>query len=148
MALIRKYTKVESRLLNEWYKEKHWGKPYWTRVRVGRLPDVPEAKYYESLRRWVDMVFVDGDTIVIVEAKMRPKPDAIGQLELYVKLFKETPEFEPHWDKPTRLICLTTRDDRAVRELCETKGIVYEIYRPAWVDDYEAEVLRLYGKRL
>jgi len=85
-----------------------------------------------TLLRWVDAIVISDGVVYIVEAKLRPMPGAIGQLELYRKLFLNTPEFDQYKDWPVKMILLTTMPDLNMIELCSEKDIAYEIFN---IDD-------------
>lgn len=127
----------ESALVNQWLWDKHRTALQWRRVRLGTLPTHELARMYMVLLRWADAIFFEDDTIHIVEAKLRPKADAVGQLLLYKKLFRNTPEFKEYWEKRIKLIYLTTMPDLALIELCKEKDIEYVIYEPkeTWYPD-------------
>ena len=83
----------ESDMLNAWLWEKHREDLQWRRVRLGPIPSKAMARMYMTMLRWADAVIVQDGIVYIVEAKLRPGPGAIGQLELYKKLFGNTLEF-------------------------------------------------------
>lgn len=121
----------------------HGTAPQWKRVRLGPLPNVEMARAYKVTQRWADAVFVDDDTIHIVEAKMYPDASAFGQLELYATLIRDTPEFSAYTNLPVKLIFLTTKKDNPLFEMATQKGIAYEIYNPEWVEEYLKKRFRL-----
>ncbi len=141
MAPKRKYTARETRLIRDWVAKNYPDKPQWKRVRLGPIPGTPAAAIYKGLRRWVDLVIWDEPYIILVEAKMRPKPEGIAELELYDRLFPETPEFSMFKDKPRRLIYLTTLYDEVIDRMCKEKGIELVVFRPKWVEEWWKEVL-------
>jgi len=129
----RKRRRVEQRLVWEWVKKNFPDRPQWFRQRVGKAVFVGDEKLYQVLRRWADAIILDDKEIVIVEGKLRPKPEAIAELLLYKSLFPETPEFKVYKDLPIRMIMLTTMLDKAVKALAKQHKIEYVIYAPAWV---------------
>ncbi len=126
----------ENRLVSEWMNKAHPYALQWRRVRVGPAGEGAEGRMYGIIRRWADIVFKDGDGVHLVEAKMRPDPGAISQLQVYAKLFPQTPEFRDYWGEPLFLHFLTTSKDPVVLELAQEFGIAYEIYAPAWAKKY------------
>ena len=132
----RKYERREFRLLMEWVKKNYPDKPQWFRVRLGPAVFQGEEKLYQMLRRWADAVVFTGEKILIIEAKMRPMPEGIAELELYRDLFPQTPEFKMFWKYPVELIYLTTWLDKAIKELCDKKKIKYVVFRPPWAEEY------------
>jgi len=135
----RSYQPREKKLLYEWVNLNYPNDPRWTRVRLGPIPGSPADLVYESLRRWADMVLIHNNTVFIIEAKMRIDPGAAAQLEVYARVFKDTPEFSVYKDLPVKLIYLTTVSDQTVANLCKEKGIELVIFRPSWVDEYWRE---------
>ena len=133
----------ENRIVRENLDKEHKKCLQWRQVRVGDLPLGADAKFAGVVRRWADAVCYDGKVVTIIEAKMRPDPSAIGQLELYAQLLPKTPEFPDFHAKPIHLVLLTTFDDKESRALAESKGIEVVIYSPSWVKDYWKERLRL-----
>lgn len=124
----------ESELLVKWLWEFHREKLQWRRVRLGVVPTKEMAREYNVLLRWVDAIFIDNGIVYLVEAKLRPHPGAIGQLELYKKLFYQTLEFKQYWNNPVRLILLCPILDTNMAELCSEKDIIYEIWpKPAFI---------------
>jgi len=89
--------------------------------------------------RYADIVLIEDGQLIIVEAKLRPNAEAIGQLQLYSKLIRLTPEFEKFNDLPIKLILLTTMLDLPISELCSNLGITYEIYPVEEPDDESTE---------
>ena len=108
----------------------------WKRVRLGPTPDKDFARMYKVIMRFADAIIDDGDVILIIEAKMRPEPGVISQLEEYEKLFKETPEFSDYWDHRIQKVLLTTMEDASLRVTCEEHQVKYVIFKRPWVDDY------------
>jgi len=125
-------------LLNE-LPEKHWQ----TRVWLGPLPPGKEAREYMVTGRWADAIVFDYNTIQIIEFKLEPSPKAVGQLDLYANLFKQTLRFQKYWDFPVFKVFVTTRVDEHLRELCQEHGIEYRVYRPKWIKFYEQKRFRL-----
>lgn len=121
----------ESELVNQWLWSNHRLSPQWRRVRLGVVPNHEMARAYSVLLRWADAVFIENGSVYIVEAKLRPMADAIGQLQLYRDLFRATPEFQQYWTYPIKLIFLTTMLDVAITELCTKLGISYVIFEPS-----------------
>lgn len=120
----------ESVLLTKWLAEFHRTSPQWKRVRLGVPANPEEAKYFQVLLRWADAVFIEDGFVNIVEAKLRPTPGAIGQLEVYKDLFKVTPEFSQYSENPIKLILLTPVLDLALADITKRKDIIMEIWKP------------------
>jgi hypothetical protein len=118
----------ESDMLNAWLWDKHRQDLQWRRVRLGVMPSKEMARMYMTMLRWADAVIVSDGIVYIVEAKLRPDPGAIGQLELYRELFANTLEFSQYKNYPLRLILLCSMADLAVAELCSKKDIIFEVF--------------------
>jgi len=117
----------ESDLLNAWLWEKHRQDLQWRRVRLGVLPTKELARAYMTLLRWADAIVVKEGVVLIVEAKLRAEPGAIGQLELYGKLFRNTLEFSQYKDWPVKLVLLSAVPDLQMAELASEKDIAFEV---------------------
>lgn len=85
---------------------------------------------YMVTLRWADAIVVKDGNVSIIEAKLTPRADAVGQLMLYEKLFRETPEFKVYWNNPIQKVFLCPKLDLALAELCSEKDIKYEVYNP------------------
>ena len=118
----------ESQMVTKWLWEKHRTSLQWRRQRLGVLPDKAMNRMYMTLLRWADAIFIEKGIVHIVEAKLRPDLGAIGQLEGYRELFRNTPEFQQYWDHPIKLIFLCPIFDTTMAEMCSKKGIEYVIY--------------------
>lgn len=142
MAVQRKrHFPAESKLVFEWTTKIHPYALQWRRVRVGPIPGDGDAKYYSPLRRYADLIFYEGGIVHLVEAKVRPDPGGISQLELYKQLFPKTPEYVQFKDQPIKLIYLTTFHDPEVKQMCEDREIEYVVYCPDWMKKYQEERL-------
>lgn len=126
----------EAKYVNEWLLLNYPNKPYWKRVHLGPLPKKTLARMYLVTQRWADAVIKNGDSIVLVEAKLRPTAAAVGQLLLYKDLFRQTDMFREFWGFPLKLVFLTTREDKDIKAQCDAHDIDYVVYRPKWVIDY------------
>ena len=120
----------ESVLLNRWLTKFHRSDLQWTRVRLGIIDNPQEAKFFQVTLRWADAVFIADGFVNIVEAKLKPGPGAIGQLEGYKELFPVTPKFSTYKDWPIKLILLAPKLDFVTAQLASKKDIVFEIWKP------------------
>lgn len=131
----------ESDMLNAWLWEKHRMDPQWRRVRLGPLPTKLLAREYMTLLRWADAVIINNGIIYIVEAKLRPSPGAIGQLELYDQLFPNTLEFSQYANYSRKLLLLCSVPDIVIAELCSKKGIIMEIFSENAVNEARKKMM-------
>ena len=122
----------EAKYINDWLLQFHPTSLQWKRVRLGRLPDKELARMYEVAQRWADAILVEDNTVHIVEAKLENQISGISQLELYLKLFKETPEFSAYIGYPVVLHLVSPFREAEVERMCRERGISYEVYTPAW----------------
>lgn len=118
----------ETDMLNAWLWEKHRTDTQWRRVRLGVLPTKELARIYMTLLRWVDAIYLKAGVVYIVEAKLRADPGALGQLDLYEKLFRQTPEFDQYKTWPIQKVLLTSVMDLNMAELCSEKDVEYEMF--------------------
>lgn len=115
-------------MLNAWLWDKHRQDLQWRRVRIGPIPSKQMAREYMVLLRWVDAIVVKEGIVYLIEAKIRPEPGAIGQLELYKELFPQTLEFSAYENYPVQMILLSSIPDLSIAELCSKKGIAFELF--------------------
>lgn len=146
MATKRNWQPREMRLVSE-YLVKHYGKyTCKTRVRLGSIPvelikpgmDAVELRMAGVWRRWADAVVIKPRKVVIIEAAIKPDPGDITKLQLYAKLFRHTPEFEPFANLPVALELVYALKDPVTLELARQAKIKVVYFKPAWVDDYLA----------
>ena len=107
------------------------------RVWLGPLPPGREAAIYQVTGRWADAITFEPNVITIIEFKLEPDPKAIGQLDLYEQMFKQTLRFQQYWDRTIKKLLVTTRVDDPLRELAEDHNIEYRVYHPDWVTYWE-----------
>ncbi len=136
----KKFLPRESRLVAEWLERTHPNALQWKRVRLGPIAPGKDPKYYGILRRYCDIIVKVGTSIMLIEAKMRPNPTAVGQLLLYRDLFPQTPEFTEYHELPIHLVFLTTVEDPVVKAMCGELDISYAVYGPPWAMEYLEEL--------
>lgn len=115
----------ENVYLNAYLKKYYPNPPLWIRPRLGKVAFPEFAKMYSVTLRYPDCIFIHDDAVWIIEAKIEPCAEAIGQLQFYSQLFTVTPEFEPWWGLPIRLVLLTSRLDKDVYNFCIKERINY-----------------------
>lgn len=118
----------ESEMVARWLWDKYPTAVQWRRVRIGPVPFPELGRMYNVTLRWADAIFLWEGNVYIVEAKLRPDAGALGQLDLYAKLFRQTPEFSNYKGWPIQKVFLTRWVDVALMELCSEKGIIYAVY--------------------
>lgn len=95
------------------------------------------------ITRWADAIVFEPLLITIIEFKLEPKADAIGQLELYQQEFFKTPAYQQYWDKAVHKLLVTTRVDDGVQELAQERGIEYRVFRPKGIEFWERQRFRI-----
>lgn len=118
----------EKAMLIAWLWDKHRTDRQWRRVRLGVLPTKELNRFYLSMLRWIDAIVISNGIVYLVEAKVRPMPGVISQLELYKELFYNTPDFSYYRGFPVRMMLLTSIVDVNMVELCSKKDIIYEVF--------------------
>jgi len=130
---------IENRLVHEYVLEAYPTSLTWKRERLGPLPDTELANLYKVRNVYADVIVLEDNHFIIVEAKMRPNVTGVGQLEYYKEMLPLTPKFKKYKNYPIRLEFLTSLLDRKVKEFVEGKGIKYTVFAPAWTRDYWIE---------
>jgi hypothetical protein len=105
----------------------------WKRVRLGPIPDKDLGALMKITLRWVDAVVFDGNTVYLIEAKLKSDLGAISQLKEYRMLFRDTPEFSILRDKPVEMILLIPFEWVDLIDAAKREGIRVEIFKPAWL---------------
>lgn len=134
---------IEKKLQNEYLFERYNDKTHWIRPRLGQVPNTEMAKAHEVTLRFPDAIVIDDGVVKIIEFKMFPSPGVISQLELYAALFDKTLRFREYWPNPKKLVFVVPTLDRNLQQLCEEKGIEYDVYAPQWALNYIKKVKRV-----
>jgi len=140
----RTYRQVHDSYLIEWLGITYPPGTWRTNVALGQLrPELAEkAKTAEELKLLrpflasADAVVILPEEVHIIECMIRHEPGALEDLIKYKKLFRETPEFSRHWNKPIKLILLTPLDAPFYEELAKDFGVEVKKYRPVWILEY------------
>ena len=144
----RKWQPREMRMLSEWLAETYPQETYLTRVRLGRIEpavgatelSIEESRMIGVHRRWADAVVLLEDRVLLIEAKIRPQPGVISQLELYARLLPHTPELASHAHLPIEMILVYAIEDELINLLAREKGIRCIFYHPDWINAYLDEL--------
>jgi len=123
----------EALYVNEYLRTFHPTALQWKRTRLGPLPQKELSQLYKVTLRYVDSIFLEDDVVHLLEAKLREQLRGIAQLELYRKLFRETPEFMELWDKKLKALLLVPNEKVEVKLMCAEKNIDYVVYHPDWL---------------
>lgn len=122
---------LEAKFRNKYLMMNYPDKLQWKNARLGPLPDVPLAKMYSVTQRRADAIVKEDRTIIIIETKLRKFGEAVGQLQLYRDLFKETPEFSEFKDYQIKLQLVVPREDIHIKSLCNDRGIDFIVFPDA-----------------
>lgn len=140
----------ETRLLSEWIVKTFPNDKVIYRVRLGQPPGWAKTsidggappEIYKIYQRWADAIIITPKELILIEAKIKPDPGVISQINLYEQLLPKTPELQEFMDLPTRKVLLMAQRDLDVEELARTQDIEIQYYSPPWVTDYLKEIHR------
>lgn len=142
----RPQTHWESLMVREFANKRYLNYLKWFRHEVGPYNPNDPVQKYSQLRRFCDLIIDVNDTLLIVEAKMKPSAGAISQLQTYMHLVKETPDLEYYADKPVVGMILTTWEDAAIKKVANQWGMLYEVYVPSFFDEWQKVMIERYKK--
>ena len=110
--------------------------PHWLRVEIGPMPAGKNDRIYTKTRRWADGVFRMPDHMLIIETKMKCKPDVVSQLLNYKRLLPETPMFRKYADLPIKLKLVAALIDEDTIKFIESHDIEVEVFKPSNFEDW------------
>ena len=150
LKLRRPRVELEERLVSEWVAVTYPRARYRLRTRLGPLPELtPELEalgvsrnIYTVVRHWADCLVFLEDKTIIVEGKIRWKPEGLGQLITYRSMFYQTPEYGDRWALPVELVALfayVTEDNMALLQQFKISPVEY---RPKWISEAYIERMR------
>jgi len=140
----RSWQPRELRLVAEYLASRYTKENCYTRVRLGSThPELElkalteqERRMVGVWRRWADAVVITAKKVILIEAAIMPQPGDISLLKLYEYLFRFTPEFEDHKNKPLEKQLVYAIEDPLLLHLAAQEKIVVVKFRPDWIDDY------------
>ena len=127
----------------EFFKDNYIDKHVQKRAAFGPSQVPMVNTQFGVITRWADAIVFEPNLITIIEFKLEPKPDAIGQLDLYEQEFKKTPAYMQYWERPIHKLLVTTRVDDGVLEQAQAHNIEYRVFRPEGVEYWEKRRFRL-----
>jgi hypothetical protein len=147
----RQWQPREMRLVAEYLAQEYPDHETQTRVRLGTIRSEIGAENLEPAelramgvwRRWADAIVFMPDRLILIEAKIRPQPGDISQLEVYEGLVHKTPELAEHKGKPVEKVLLYALEDPIIADMARERGIKVTYFCPDWIDGY----LRLLAPR-
>jgi hypothetical protein len=131
-------------LLREWAAKLYPGAQLLEQYRLGPtrafLPGIQLTPGLERALR-VSNWFADGllalpDKTLIIEAKVRPTPGAVGQILFYQRLAMQTPLLQQRIAIPIVPVLLWAERDDDVANFARQFGCRVEVYVPLWIVDY------------
>ena len=128
---IRKKVNWEKLLSYEYVASRYHNLPHWFRIEVGPIPGDGKSNIYARTRRWCDIIVRGPKGLILIECKMRARPDVVSQLLNYKQLLSKTPLFEKYWNEPIELQLVTAIIDVDVRAFVEEAGIEVIVYKPS-----------------
>ena len=92
--------------------------------------------------RYVDACVILPDKMLLIEAKLPAKLEAVAQLMLYRQLVPKTPQLSQYLNRVLELRIVTARPDPELVRFANEQGIQVEIYQPDYAMEYLAVLLR------
>jgi len=135
-------------LLREWaaaaypglqlYEQYRLGPTHASLVGVTVTPGLEEA--LRVLNWYADGVIYAPNETLLIEAKMKPNPSAVGQALFYLRLLPSTPQHNSKPYAPIVPLVLFAESDPAVTIFARSLGVRVVTYTPRWVEDYLNQV--------
>lgn len=140
----REWQPREQRLVAEYLAKFYPKYEVRTRVHIGYVQPRLMGKFVSEaterlvgvFRNWVDAVIIMPDKLVMIEAKILPRPGVVGQILFYEGQLPFTPEFAEHKHKPIESVLLCAIEDPRLTKFAREHGIRVVVYRPKWIDAY------------
>src|SRR5262245_23340878 len=135
-------------LLREWASRTYPGVKVQEQFRLGptslNLVGVTVTPAIEAMLRvnnwFADAIMFTPSETMVVEAKVRPTPSAVSQVQFYADLLPTTPEMQSRLSLPIRCVLLFAEDDPKVTAFARRHGCAVYIYTQPWIADYLAGV--------
>ena len=135
-------------LLREWAAKKYPGARLVEQFRLGptsaKLVGVTVSPALERALRvenwYADGIITLANEVLIIEAKVKATPAAVGQVKFYQRQAFRTPELQPLMSLPFVPVLLFAEEDADVSQFCQQEGCRVEIYTPDWIADYLTQV--------
>jgi hypothetical protein len=135
-------------LLREWaaaaypgfqlYEQYRLGPTHASLVGVTVTPGLEEA--LRVLNWYADGVIYAPNETLLIEAKMKPNPSAVGQALFYLRLLPSTPQHNSKPYAPMVPVVLFAESDPTVTVFAQSLGVRVNTYTPARVADYLTQV--------
>jgi len=128
----RRYQEVEARMLAEWLEAHSPPVPTYQNQPLGP----PVGFGFTGVNPRVDALKILPDQVILIEGEVDNPSEAIGQLLIYRWLFRQTPKFSAHHDKPVRTILVVPRPIGILAEFCKLAEIEVHIQPSPWLTEY------------
>ena len=135
-------------LLREWaamaypgfqlYEQYRLGPTHASVVGVTVTPGMAEA--LRVMNWYADGVIYAPNETLLIEAKMKPNPSAVGQSLFYLRLLPSTPQHNSKPYAPIVPVVLFAESDPTVTMFAQSLGVRVVTYTPRWVEDYLNQV--------
>jgi hypothetical protein len=134
--------------LREWAAIKYPSAHLFEQFRLGptsaHLSGVKVSPALEALLR-VELWYPDGvlplpNETLVIEAKVKATPGAIGQVKFYLRQAYRTPDFQAWLNRAVVPVVLFAEDDDDVSAFARQEGCRVEIYTPPWIAEYLQQV--------
>ena len=117
----RKRVNWERLLMYEYVNKYYSNQPHWFRCEVGAIPPGGGTMLYARTRRYADAIIRMPDHMIIIEGKMRCRPDVVSQLQNYRDLFPDTPIFTKYKNEPIKLKVVAAMIDGQTKAFIEKR---------------------------
>ena len=135
-------------LLREWaaaaypgfqlFEQYRLGPTHASLVGVTVTPGLEEA--LRVMNWYADGVIYAPNETLLIEAKMKPNPSAVGQSLFYLRLLPSTPQHNAKPYAPIVPVVLFAESDPTVTMFAQSLGVRVVTYTPRWVEDYLNQV--------
>lgn len=151
----RKYRLIETRMLSDWLAKvypnrkkiiRSWLGPTGTSDQLDRA-GVTTRVLLPFGGGWVDAIILGPDWTRLVEACVVADTRHVGQLEGYVRLFRETEEYRDRWDKAIIPVLLYGYPRTLALRMARDKGFETIRYAPDFIRAYYHETVGIVARR-
>lgn len=142
----RRNARAETQMLHEWVSLHGWQAQAIYELRLGPtsrvLSGVTVSPQLEAMLRvanwYADLIVPTGTELLVVEAKVEPKPSAAGEVLWYSALVRSTPVLAQYSNLPVTPVVLFGEIDAELGTFINSLGVRVEYYTPPWIADYLA----------
>jgi len=140
----RRAAKAETQMLHEWVSLHGWQAQAIYELRLGPTPQtlvgVAVSPQLEAMLRvalwYADLVVPTANELLVVEAKVQPKPGAVGEALWYSTLVPTTPVLAAYAHLPVVPVVLFGESNDMLNTWARSLGVRVELYTPPWIAEY------------